>query len=64
MYDLYSADEIFFTSTPYCIMPATQFNGLPVADGKVGPVTKQLLSAWNNLVGMNIASQAQRQMTD
>ena len=64
MYDLYSADEIFFTSTPYCIMPATQFNGLPVAGGKVGPVTKQLLSAWNNLVGMNIASQAQRQMTD
>lgn len=64
MYDLYSADEVFFTSTPYCIMPATQFNGLPVADGNVGPVTKQLLSAWSDLVGMNIASQAQRQMTD
>ncbi len=29
-YDVYTADEAFFTSTPYCIMPATRFNGLPV----------------------------------
>lgn len=64
MYDLYSADEVFFTSTPYCIMPASRFNGLPVGDGKVGPVTKQLLQAWSDLAGMDIVAQAQRQMTD
>jgi len=64
MYDLYSADEVFFTSTPYCIMPATQFNGLPVGDGQVGPVTKQLLDAWSELAGMDIVGQAQRQMTE
>ncbi|MCP4510426.1 MAG: branched-chain amino acid aminotransferase [Fuerstiella sp.] len=62
MYDLYTADEVFFTSTPYCIMPATRFNGLPVSDGKVGPVTKQLLDAWSKRVGVDIVSQAQRQL--
>ena len=61
-YDLYTADEVFFTSTPYCIMPATRFNGLPVGDGEVGPVTRRLLAAWSDLVGVDIADQARQQM--
>jgi len=58
-YDIYTADEAFFTSTPYCIMPATKFNGLPVGDGEVGPVSLQLLQAWSDLVGLDIIAQAQ-----
>ncbi|MCY3710458.1 MAG: aminotransferase class IV [Caldilineaceae bacterium] len=58
-YDIYTADEAFFTSTPYCIMPATKFNGLPVGDGAVGPVAKRLLQAWSDLVGLDIVAQAQ-----
>ena len=61
-YDLYTADEVFFTSTPYCIMPATRFNGLPVSDGRVGPVTQRLLAAWSERVGLDIVAQAQRQL--
>jgi len=61
-YDLYTADEVFFTSTPYCIMPATKFNGLPVGSGQVGPVTQRLLAAWSTRVGLDIVAQAQRQM--
>ena len=61
-YDIYTADEAFFTSTPYCIMPATKFNGLPVGDGQVGPVTKRLLQAWSDLVGVDIVAQAQSQL--
>ncbi len=61
-YDFYTADEVFFTSTPYCIMPATRFNGLPVGDGRVGAITKRLLAAWSERVGMDIIAQAQRQM--
>lgn len=61
-YDIYTADEAFFTSTPYCIMPATKFNGLPVGDGQVGPITKQLLQAWSDLVGVDIVAQAQQQV--
>lgn len=61
-YDVYTADEAFFTSTPYCVMPATRFNGLPVGDGKVGSVTKRLLAAWSARVGVDIAGQALRQL--
>lgn len=62
MYDLYTADEVFFTSTPYCIMPATIVNGLSVGDGQVGPVTRRLLDAWSKQVGMDIVAQAQLQI--
>ena len=62
-YDIYTADEAFFTSTPYCIMPATKFNGLPVGDGQVGPVTKRILQAWSQLVGIDIVAQAQGQLS-
>lgn len=61
-YDIYTADEAFFTSTPYCIMPATRFNGLPVGDGQVGAVTRRLLAAWSELVGLDIVAQAQGQL--
>lgn len=61
-YDLATADEMFFTSTPYCIMPSTKFNNLQVGDGQVGPVTKRLLEAWSELVGMDIVAQARAQI--
>jgi branched-chain amino acid aminotransferase len=61
-YDVYTADEAFFTSTPYCMMPATKFNGLPVGDGTVGPVTRQLLTAWSSLVGVDIVAQGLNQL--
>ena len=61
-YDLYTADEVFFTSTPYCIMPATKFNGLPVGNGRVGSMTQRLLGAWSKLVGLDIVAQARTQL--
>ena len=61
-YDLYTADELFFTSTPYCIMPATKFNGLPVGDGRVGRLTNKLLVAWSELTGVDIVRQALDQL--
>lgn len=61
-YDVYTADEAFFTSTPYCIMPATRFNGLPVGNGTVGTVTKRLLAAWSELVGVDIVAQGLNQL--
>jgi len=61
-YDVYTAEEAFFTSTPYCIMPATKFNGLPVGDGKVGRVTKLLLEGWAELTGVDVVEQALSQL--
>ena len=61
-YDFATADEAFFTSTPYCIMPCTKFNGIGVGDGEVGPVVKALLEAWSERVGVDIVAQARAQM--
>lgn len=63
-YDVYTADEAFFTSTPYCLMPATKFNGLPVGDGRVGPITRRLLAAWSELTGVDIVQQALDQLDE
>jgi branched-chain amino acid aminotransferase len=63
-YDVYTADEAFFTSTPYCIMPATRFNGLLVGDGRIGPITKRLLVAWSDLVGVDIVAQGLNQLKE
>lgn len=63
-YDVYTADEAFFTSTPYCMMPATKFNGLPVGDGEVGPVTRQLLEGWHQLTGVDVVQQALGQLSE
>ncbi len=59
-YDVATADEAFYASTSIAIMPATRFNGLPVGDGKVGPVVRTLLDAFSEMVGVDIVAQAKR----
>jgi len=59
--DLATADEILLTSTPNCILPATRFNGQPVANGRPGQTYERLLAAWSEFVGLEIALQAHRQ---
>lgn len=49
-----NADEAFLSSTPYCLMPVTKINGLPLA---VGPIYRRLLAAWSQTVGLNIEQQ-------
>ena len=60
-YDLYTADEAFFTSTPFSILPVTQVDRRGIGDGKPGPVTQQLLAAWSDAVGIDMVDQAVRQ---
>ena len=59
-YDLYTADECFFTSTPFSVLPVTQVDRRPIADGRPGPITQQLLAAWSEAVGIDIVGQALR----
>ena len=56
-YDAHAADEAFMTGTPFCILPVTRLNGLPIGDGAVGPVTARLLAAWSETVGVDIVAQ-------
>ncbi len=56
--DLRSADEILTTSTPYCVLPITRFNGQAVGRGTPGPICGELTTAWSNLVGLDIVRQS------
>ncbi len=57
-YDLYGADEAFVTTTSYCLLPVGSLNGRPIGKDRPGPITRQLLQAWNRLAGFDIAEQA------
>ena len=59
-YDLYTADEAFFSSTFVCVMPVTRVDKRQIGDGKPGPVTQQLLAAWSETVGLDIVDQMER----
>ena len=60
VHSVMNADEAFTTTTPYCIMPVTKINGVRIGDGRPGPIWKRLLTAWSELVGIDI----ERQMRD
>jgi branched-chain amino acid aminotransferase len=62
LYDVETADEAFFTSTPYCLLPATRINGVSIGQGTPGPVARRLLDAWSKLVGVDIVQQARRHL--
>ena len=57
--DLATADEALVTSTPYCVIPVTKFNGESIGDGQPGPVFRRLMAAWSDTVGVDIVQQAQ-----
>ena len=58
LYDAYTADEAFITSTSFCIVPVSSFNGNATGSGGVpGPITDRLTKAYSGLVGVDIAAQ-------
>lgn len=58
-YDVVTADEAFYTATPFCIMPCVRFNGQNIGDGKPGKITQGLLEQWSKNVGVDIKKQIQ-----
>ncbi len=58
--DMAGADEVLLTSTPFCLLPVTRFNGRAIGGGAPGQVFRRLLAAWNGLVGIDVAAQAER----
>ena len=59
LYDSYTADEMFLTSTSLCICPVTRINGIEIGpEGQVwGPVTKQLAAAYSRFVDYDFVGQ-------
>lgn len=58
--DVASSSEVMLTSTSPCVLPVVRFNGSPIGAGHPGPIFKQLLAAWSELVGVDILAQAER----
>ena len=58
VYEVINADEAFFTGTSFAIMPATRIDGHPIGGGEPGELTKSLISAWSEMVGVDIVAQA------
>jgi branched-subunit amino acid aminotransferase/4-amino-4-deoxychorismate lyase len=58
--DFRSADEAMLTSTSVCLLPIVECDGRAYGDGQPGPMFRQLLAAWSDLVGVDIADQARR----
>jgi branched-chain amino acid aminotransferase len=48
-YDVTSADEAFLTGTLAEIVPLVKVKGIEVGDGKVGPITRKIMSAFVNI---------------
>ncbi len=63
-YDMYTADEAFFTSTPFSIMPLVQVDRREISDGKTGEITQQLMAAWSESVGVDIVDQMLRNIKE
>lgn len=58
-YDLMTADEAFFTCTPFSIVPAVKFCGRNIGDGRIGPIYRRLVEQWGRNVGVDIIAQIQ-----
>lgn len=58
-YDIMTADEAFFTCTPFSIVPATRFHGRDIGTGQVGPIYTRLINSWSQNVGVDIIGQIQ-----
>jgi branched-chain amino acid aminotransferase len=56
--DLAQADEALTSSTAYCLLSVTKFNDQEIGDGQPGPVFQELITAWSDLVGIDIVRQA------
>jgi branched-chain amino acid aminotransferase len=59
-YDVMTADEAFMTGTPFCILPVSSLNSIPIGSEPMGKLTHQLLGLWSNEVGVNIVEQIKK----
>lgn len=58
--ELNHASEAFTSSTPYCLLPVTRFEGNVIGKGIPGPIYRSLLQAWGRIVGCEIEVEMQR----
>ena len=58
LFDAFTCDECFMTSTSLCMVPVSSINGRPIGDGNVpGPITAQLVEAYKRLLDFDFVAQ-------
>jgi branched-chain amino acid aminotransferase len=62
LYDAYTAEECFLTSTSLCICGVASLNGRKFASPVPGPVTRRLTDAFKELVGCDFVAQYLRHL--
>jgi len=60
LYEAYNAEEAFWTTSSYCILPVSMVDGRRIGERYPGPCAQRLLDAWSEKVGVDIVGQAQR----
>ena len=60
LFDAYTAEEVFVTSTSFCICPVSTINGSSRGTKIPGPLTRRLQEAYSELVGIDIVKQYTR----
>ncbi len=56
-YDVYNAEEAFYCSTSYVIMPVATVDGHEMGDSIPGPVTRRLIDAFADEAGIDFVAQ-------
>ncbi len=51
LFDLYTADEVFVTGTAAEAAPITTIDGRAIGDGSVGPITNDMIEAFEDITG-------------
>ena len=59
-YDVYTADEVFFVTSPTFVTPVTVVDRRTIGDGRPGPVVASLLATFSERVGVDVVDQAEQ----
>ena len=59
-FDAITADETFFTATPFCTMPCTSINGQKIGNGRIGKMTRFLMQKWKEEVDCDWEEQVRK----
>lgn len=60
LFEAYNAEDAFWTTSSYCILPISMIDGRPVGQSYPGPMAARLLDAWSANVGVDIVGQAEQ----
>lgn len=58
--ELHAADEMMLASTSVCALPVVECDGVKIGTGQPGGTFGRLITAWSELVGLDVVAQARR----